>query len=436
MTQTIECGTAARWVVRMVIPRRRARDSWRMKIDEERLSSLLEEVNRFGTLDSGGVERLAWTEPEIAARRWLADRCRDEGFEVEFDEAGNVWAFAGRRPAVMLGSHLDTVPNGGRFDGALGIVSALETLLSARAANAPGWEHLGLLCFTDEEGVRFGLGMTGSRALAGDLTTEEVEGAASASGTKLSAVLRDAGFDPARVGDAIRRRDDVRAWLEVHVEQGRRLERAGLPTSIVTGIVGLSHWRIEASGEANHAGTTLPDDRHDALLPVAAAAIEAQRVMRATDSLVATVGEAEVVGGATNIVPGLARATLDVRSLDEALIDRATERILGAAREAATDNGCRLKVQETKRLRAAPMDARVLNAMRAAAGEMDSDVPEMPSMAGHDAMTLAGAGIPCGMIFVRSAGGVSHSPLESSTASDCVAGAELLSRTALRLALL
>lgn len=405
-----------------------------MQVDSDRLWSLLDEVNRFGALDTSGVERLAWTEPEVAARRWLFEKCEEAGLRVDYDEAGNVWAFSGGQPAVMLGSHLDTVPNGGRFDGALGVCSALEVVLSAREQGTPGSEHLGLLCFTDEEGVRFGLGMTGSRALSGDLTAEDVESAATNEGVTLAAALREAHFDPGRVPEVSRRRSAVRCYLEVHVEQGRRLERADRPTGIVNGIVGLSHWRIESVGEANHAGTTLPADRHDALVPIATAALEAQATMRESEGLVATMGEVEAVGGATNIVPGRVRATLDVRSLDEATIDAANERILGAARRAAGDNGCELHAEETKRLHPAPMAEEVRAAMRAAAADLGLDAPEMASMAGHDAMTLTGAGIPCGMVFVRSRAGISHSPDEFSTKEDCAAGASLLAASALSLA--
>jgi allantoate deiminase len=405
-----------------------------MRINGDRLWSLLSEVNQFGALESGGVERLAWTEAEIAARRWLADRCEAEGLEVDFDEAGNVWAFTGARPAVMLGSHLDTVPSGGRFDGALGIVSALETLLSAREAKASGWDRLGLLCFTDEEGVRFGLGMTGSRALAGDIAPDEVRAATTPNGVRLSDEMEAAGFDAGSIGSVAARRNDVSAYLEMHVEQGRRLERAEVATGIVTGIVGLSHWRIDVAGEANHAGTTMAEDRRDALIPVAAAALEAQKVMRETDGLVATVGEAEVIGGATNIVPGHARATLDVRSLDERLIDDANDRIMQVIRAAAERNGCDLQVDETKRLHPAPMAPRVLEAMRGAARDLDISAPEMPSMAGHDAMTLTKGEVDCGMVFVRSEAGISHSPRERSSQEDCVAGANLMATAAMRLA--
>ncbi|MGH2698837.1 MAG: M20/M25/M40 family metallo-hydrolase, partial [Actinomycetota bacterium] len=192
--------------------------------------------------------------------------------------------------------------------------------------------------------------------------------------------------------------------------------------------------RIEVMGEANHAGTTLPEDRRDALIPVAAATLEARRVMQGTEGLVATVGEAVVVDGATNIVPGHARATLDVRSLDENLIDEANRRIIGAAREAAERDGSELRLQETKRLHPAPMAPEVLDAMRAAAQDLNAEVPEMPSMAGHDAMTLTKAGVACGMVFVRSEKGISHSPQERSSHEDCALGARLLANAALHLA--
>lgn len=404
-----------------------------VRIDSDRLWSLLDEVNRFGAIESG-AERLAWTEPEVAARRWLFEKCERAGLHTEYDEAGNVWALPGETPAVLLGSHLDTVPNGGRFDGALGICSGLEAILSARERKAAGGERLGLLCFTDEEGVRFGLGMTGSRAVAGELTVPEIEAAATTEGVGLADVLRDGGFDHRRVPEASKRRANVACYLEVHVEQGRRLERGETAAGIVTGIVGLSHWRIESLGEANHAGTTLPADRRDALIPIATAALEAQRVMRETDGLVATMGEAEVIRGATNIVPGRARAALDVRCLDEGVIEAATERILGAARHAARDNGCELNAKETKRLHPAPMAQEVRAAMRNAAAELGVDAPEMASMAGHDAMTLTAAGVPCGMVFVRSRGGISHSPDEFSTKEDCATAAAILAGAALRLA--
>ena len=403
-------------------------------MDPERLWGLLEEVNRFGALQDGGVERLAWTEPEVAARAWLSERCEGLGLDVEQDEAGNVWAWGGERPAVVMGSHLDTVPGGGRFDGALGICAGLETLRSARHTGIHQARRLALVCFTDEEGVRFGLGMTGSRAVAGNLDVEDVRDAVAPDGTRLTDAMRAAGGAPDRLPETRSRRKSMRAYLELHVEQGRRLERQRLPVGVVSAIVGLGHWHIDVQGEANHAGTTLSDDRHDALIPVAAGTLEAQRVMRSTEDLVATVGEAAVIGGAPNIVPGRARCTLDVRSIDETGIGSAAQRIVEVVRNSAAANGCKVDVRRVKSLAPAPMSGEVIEQMRVAAGSLGIEAPELPSMAGHDAMNLAAAGVPCGMVFVRSKRGLSHSPDEYSSPEDCAAGADLLATTALNLA--
>jgi hydantoinase/carbamoylase family amidase len=329
---------------------------------------------------------------------------------------------------------MDTVPGGGRFDGALGIACALESLYAAREAREEGADRLGLVCFTDEEGVRFGLGMTGSRAVAGDLTVEEIEAAATVDGTRLAEVLRAAGRDPQRVPQASQRRSRMGAYLEVHPEQGRKLERMDLPAGVVTAIVGIRQVRVEVTGEYNHAGTTLPDDRRDALVPVAAAVLDAQEAMRESEDLVVTIGEADVLGGAVNIIPGRARFSLDVRSSAESAIDTATHRVLGRARRAAEENACALTAEVTKRLAPVPMASRVVEALLSAAAETGIQVVEMPSMAGHDAMTLSASGVRCGMVFVRSAGGISHSPKEESSREDCAAGAELALAAALRLA--
>lgn len=410
------------------------RDPRFLKIDQGRLWASLEAINRHGSLPSGGVERLAWTDAEVAARRWLQERCEQEGLSVEQDEAGNVWAFTDGRPAVVMGSHLDTVPNGGRFDGALGIAGALEVLLCARESALPGGDRLALVCFTDEEGVRFGVGMTGSRAVAGDLTTDDLKSAVTTDGTTLWDLLASNGKDPQRVPEAGRRRRDMAAYLELHIEQGRRLERAGAPVGVVTGVVSVSHWRLEVRGEPNHAGTTLPEDRRDALVPLAVAALEAQRVMRAHDGLVATVGEAAVLDGAPNIVPGRTHFTLDIRSMDTSLVKSAEHLIIDAARRAARENGCELAAK-IKRLPRVPMANRVVTALRRAVDALGAHEGEpLDSMAGHDGMNLSAAGVPCGMVFVRSRDGVSHSPREYSSPEDCALGAAAMGIAALELA--
>lgn len=403
-------------------------------ISAGRLLAYLNDVNRFGATPTGGAERLAWTDPEMSARRWLMHRCEELGLNVDQDEAGNVWASPSTSSAVFLGSHLDTVPNGGQLDGSLGIVSALEVVRAAVESEAPGAERLGLVCFTDEEGVRFGIGMTGSRAVAGNLDHEELEDAVASDGTRLTDVLVQAGIDPRDVGRAESRRERMSAYLELHIEQGRQLERMDIPVGIVTSIVGLSNMRIEIEGAPNHAGTTLPDDRQDALVPVAEIVLAAQRGMRTRPDVVATVGDACVIGGASNVIPGRARCSLDVRSTDRSVIDEVLAEVMTVADGAAADNGCTLNSEEVKRLEPVEMHGGAIDAIERAARREGISARRVPSMAGHDAMNLARSGIPCGMVFVRSARGVSHSPHEMSTEADCIAAARVLAGAALALA--
>ena len=406
-----------------------------MKVSAARIARNLADVNQFGATAAGGAERLAWTDDEIAARRWLSDACADLGLDVEQDEAGNVWAHPPETRGVYLGSHLDTVPDGGRFDGALGVIGALEVLRSAREANRPEARRLGLVCFTDEEGARFGIGMLGSRSLAGVVELEEVQRAVGTDGARLPDFLRHYGIDPSRLPLVAQRRARVAACLELHIEQGSRLEREGLAVGIVTGIVGISNWRIRVSGVANHAGATMPADRHDALMPVGELILAAQRSMRAHPAdLVATVGVAGVIGGASNIVPGRAHATLDIRSLDEGLLAAAVDEIVGAGRRSAQDNGCEFLSTETKRMPPALMSPLVMDALDAAARGEGIPTVRLSSRAAHDGMNLATAGVPCGMVFVRSQGGISHAPAEFSSEEDCGLGVQVLARGAIALA--
>ncbi|HXG26138.1 MAG TPA: Zn-dependent hydrolase [Candidatus Binatia bacterium] len=410
-----------------------------VSVSGERLTADLAAVNRFGATAAGGAERVAWTEPDLAARTWLAETCRELGLVVEHDEAGSVWALPSEAPngpgsLVLMGSHLDTVPDGGRFDGAVGVTGALEVLRAALEAGVPEARRLGLVCWSDEEGARFGMGMLGSRSVAGFVTPAELEQAVDNDGVRLVDVLARSGLDPARVPEAARRRAQIAAYLELHIEQGPALDRAGLPVGIVTGIVGVSNWRFTVEGVANHAGSTMPADRHDALIPVAAIALAAQSTMHAQHGLVATVGEATVVGGASNIVPGLARCTLDARSLDPGLLDAGVAAILEAGRRSAADNGCTLHAYETKRMPPAIVPPEMLERLDAAARAEGLDPPRMPSRAAHDGQNLAAAGVPIGMIFVRSLAGISHAPQERSTDEDIAAGARVLARAALDLA--
>ena len=405
----------------------------RVTIDGDRLARMLAEVNQFGALPSGGVQRLAWTDPEVDARAWLLEQCTQAGLDAEQDEVGNIWAWVGTRPAIVLGSHLDTVPNGGGFDGALGVLAALEVLVSAREAGIPEANRLALVCFTDEEGVRFDTGMTGSRAVAGTLSKEELAKVRTPDGHRFADELRERGLEPSRVREAGRRRKDIVSYLELHIEQGRHLEGQGQSLAVVSGIAGLSSWHIQVQGQSNHAGTTQLPDRRDSFLPIAQTALTARQMMHEFPGLVATVGDAHVVGGASNIVPGMSSCTLDVRGSKEREIQTASQTILRSLEESARENRCRIEMEEVKRLPIVRLDPAVISAIKGAYPGRD-EPPVLPSMAGHDAMSLAPAGVPCGMIFVRSRNGMSHCPEEHSSAQDCADGAQWLADAAVGLA--
>lgn len=405
----------------------------RIEVDGDRLAKLLAEVNQFGALPAGGVQRLAWTESEVAARAWLLNRCLREGLEADQDQAGNIWAWGGQQPAIVMGSHLDTVPNGGAFDGALGVVAALEILTAARSARVPYSDRLAMVCFTDEEGVRFNTGMTGSRAVAGTLDPAELTDAVTQDGHRLWDALLEQGLEPAHVQDAAERRKAIAVYLELHIEQGRHLETSGASIGLVNVIAGLSSWHIHAQGEPNHAGTTRLPDRRDALMPAAVAIIEARQTMRDIPDLVATVGDVRVVNGASNIVPGATHFTLDIRSTNQEEIEAATRRILDVIQDSAAENGCHVEAELSKCMAPVPLDRSVLSATKAASSA-DTQPSELASMAGHDAMSLAAAGVRAGMIFVRSRGGLSHCPQEHSSVEDCTKGTQHIADAALLLA--
>ncbi len=242
-----------------------------------------------------------------------------------------------------MGSHLDTVPNGGGFDGTLGVLAALEALTTARTARLPDADRLAMVCFTNEEGVRFSTGMTGSRAVAGTLDPAELAAAMTPDGHRLWDVLLERGLNPADVPKAAERRPTIAAYLELHIEQGRQLEARKAPVGLVNAIAGLSIWHIHIQGQSNHAGTTRLPDRRDALLPAAPAIIEARQTMTELPDLEATVGDMHVENGASNIVPGATDYTLDIRRVDQDKIEEATRRILGVIHNPAADNRCHVE---------------------------------------------------------------------------------------------
>jgi hydantoinase/carbamoylase family amidase len=385
------------------------------------LAAELEAAARIGA-DGGGVSRFAWS-PELAeANAWLLGRLQELGLESELDAAGNVigrWN-AGEGKAVLVGSHLDTVPRGGRYDGALGVLSALEAVRMLRAEGADPVRPLWVVSFNDEEGSRFQTGMLGSRAFCGELDLEDWRrrGVADA--------MARAGFDFDRLTEA-RGVDGVGAYLELHIEQGPVLEQSGEDVGIVTAITGLLGFRVRFLGAANHAGTTPMEARRDALAGAARVVLALRDEARVREGMTANVGVLSVEPGGFNVVPELAEFTVDVRSPTPEGFERAEEFVRETVKRIAAEEELGYEVSVTHRKPPVALDSGLQDALAAAAEAEGASYRRMPSGAGHDAMVLAHH-VPAAMLFVPSKGGISHSPEEYTPPEQCELGARVLTR--------
>jgi allantoate deiminase len=385
------------------------------------LAADLEEAARIGA-DGGGVSRFAWT-PELAqANEWLVRRLQELGLETEIDAAGNVlgrWE-EGEGSAVLVGSHLDTVPRGGRYDGALGVLAALDVVRTLKREGASLRRPFWVVSFNDEEGSRFQTGMLGSRAFVGDLDPEDWRrrGVADA--------MAAGGFDFDRLGDA-EAVDRVGAYLELHIEQGPVLEQEGLDLGIVTGIAGLLGFRVRLTGEANHAGTTPMASRRDALAGAARIVVELRDEARSRGDMTANVGILTVAPGGFNVIPGTAEFTIDARAGDADVFARAEKLVRDTVERVAAEEQLELDVTETHRKPPTPLDPELQELLAEAAAAEGATARSMPSGAGHDAMILA-KHVPAAMLFVPSRAGISHSPDEYTPPEQCELGARVLAR--------
>jgi allantoate deiminase len=406
------------------------------RIDAERLWSRLSELSEIGKYEGGGVTRLSFTQEERAAKNLVAAYMREAGLEVREDAIGNL---IGRRegrdqgtPIVLAGSHVDSVRNGGDFDGPLGVLGAVEALQTMSERGLETERSVEVVAFADEEGARFSSGMIGSRALAGILRPEDLE-SEDRDGVSIAEAMRASGLDPERIGEAARAAGSVHSYVELHIEQGRILESRALPVGIVTGIAGPVWLRLTLTGEAAHAGTTPMDLRRDALAASAAVMSRIEREATRTGTSVGTVGQLDLSPGGINIVPGRVSFSLDLRDIDEGIRNDVEARIMHEAMLLCEKRGVSLETRTLQRLPPAPCSKLVREAARAACKELGYEPFELASGAGHDGMHLTEL-CPIGMIFVRSEGGISHNPAEYSSKEDCAAGAAVLYRTLLGLA--
>jgi N-carbamoyl-L-amino-acid hydrolase len=377
----------------------------------------------IGRDPAGGWTRLAWTDEDRAARAWFESEATARGLTVEPDPAGNLWAWwtgSGAGQVVAVGSHLDTVPGGGAYDGALGVVSGLVAVGELIERGVEPGRPVAVVAFADEEGGRFGLPTFGSRVLAGALDPAEVLERVDQDGVTVAAALAAAGIDPAGLGPDPARVGRLGALVELHVEQGRGLVDLGQPVGLGTGIWPHGRWRLTLTGEANHAGTTRLADRRDPMLGLAAAVLAARAAADELDA-VATVGRVVVEPNSSNSVPARVSAWLDARAGRDQTLDWLVTAFQTAVEEAAGRNGLGVELAGESRSPGVEFDRDLTARLAACLRANDLEPVALGTAAGHDAGALA-AVVPTAMLFVRNPTGTSHSPAETAELDDCLAG--------------
>jgi len=375
---------------------------------------------------AGGYSRHLWEPADHELRDWFTERAERLGLGVEVDRNGNTWAWWGAPgvDAVVLGSHLDSVPGGGAYDGPLGVVSALDAVARLQAEGFVPARPCAVLVFAEEEGSRFGVACLGSRLLSGAIDPDVARALTDRTGVTLAEAAVTAGLNPAHLGRDQQALDRIGIFLELHVEQGRGLIDLGEPLAVASSILAHGRWRLSFTGQGNHAGATLMAGRRDPMVAAAHAIVAVQQAALASPGARATVGRIEAVPGGTNVIPSAVHAWLDARAETDAqalaVVADITDRLQ------VPHTGCAASVVEESWTSTVTFDPELAARLALALG----GIPALPTGAGHDAGVLA-ARLPTAMLFVRNPTGISHSPEEFATLDDCLAGVDAL-RTVLR----
>jgi N-carbamoyl-L-amino-acid hydrolase len=380
---------------------------------------------------SGGYRRFAWNKADLACRAWFTAQAADRGLEVRTDRNGNQWAWWGAElpgKALAIGSHLDSVPDGGAFDGPLGVISSFAAVDLLREAGWTPNRPVAIANFADEEGARFGVACAGSRLLTGQLDPAHARALTDADGVSMAAAMESAGHDPEAIGRDEELLGRIGQYVELHIEQGRALVDLERPIGVASSIWPHGRWRFEFGGEANHAGTTRLEDRQDPMLAYAFTVLAARKKAAAHGAL-ATFGRVQVEPNGTNAIPSRVSAWLDSRAPDEATLAALLAELEEAARERAGRDGASLSVVNESLTPIVEFD----HLLRDQLAKTLDGAPVLPTGAGHDAGILA-ACLPTAMLFVRNPSGVSHSPAEQAETPDCHSGVHALATAVAQLA--
>jgi N-carbamoyl-L-amino-acid hydrolase len=402
-----------------------------LRVNGQRIMDHIFALAEFGKNPQGGVSRVAYSDADKQGREYVQGLMKATRLDLTSDAAGNL---IGRRAGsentlkpLLIGSHVDTVPEGGNYDGVVGSMGAIEVAQTLAENNVTLRHPLEVVIFQNEEG-----GLIGSRAIDGELTEKELD-LVSRSGKTIRDGIKFIGGDPSKLNDVRRNKGDIAAYMELHIEQGGTLDTEKINIGVVEGIVGINWWDVTIEGFANHAGTTAMNNRQDALLAAAKFIEAVNRVVTSVPGRqVGTVGRITALPGAPNVIPGKVVLSLELRDLDAAKINLLYEKIRAEAEAIAKSSKTRFDFKEINVNIPAPTDPRIRSVISEVARELGLSTKLMPSGAGHDAQDMARLG-PVGMIFVPSVGGISHSPKEFSQPNDIANGANVLLHALLKL---
>jgi N-carbamoyl-L-amino-acid hydrolase len=396
----------------------------------ERFAALWESLSPVGRVgEDGGYVRHSWTDTDLVCREWFIEEALDRDLEVEIDRNGNLWAWWGepeQEGAIVTGSHLDSVPHGGAYDGPLGVVSGLLAIDRLRERGVKPVRPVAVAVFTEEEGARFGVPCLGSRLMTGAFDPAKALRLRDREGASLADAIGRAGLDPDRLGPDPERLARIGAFVELHVEQGRALDHLNAPIGVASAIWPHGRYRFDFTGEGNHAGTTRMSDRHDPMLTLAYTVLATDEVARIHGAH-ATVGRVDVAPNATNAIAARASAWLDARAADGETLQKLVESIHHRSEERARRDGTHVT-----------MTAESVTGEVGFAGDvsrlaaLELQAPVLPTGAGHDAGVLS-AHVDTAMLFVRNPTGISHAPQESASDADCAVGVEKLTDLLARL---
>jgi beta-ureidopropionase / N-carbamoyl-L-amino-acid hydrolase len=407
-------------------------------IDAARLRNRIERLSYHGRPPGGtfadGVNRVAYSTADLTARAWIIDEIKGADIVPRIDAAGNIFArFGGQpnQPPILFGSHIDSVPTGGNFDGDLGTFSALEVIQAVQAAKIQTKHPLEMVLWAHEESTAFGIGTAASRIVAGDLQAGDMDRVWN--GMKRGDAIRRIAGDPAHIETAVRGKGTWHSYVELHIEQGGTLDRSKTPIGIVEGIVAIHRYDVVIEGQVNHAGTTPMNERHDAMVAASQLTLAVREIAsRRQGRQVGTVGRIEIEPNSPNVIPGRATLSVEFRDLSEQVLRELGDAIQARGAEIAKETGTTIAFRLASTNRPAMATAGIQSAIGRAADAAGLKSLRLPSGAGHDAQQIALL-CPMGMIFVPSVGGISHSPKELTTWDDCANGANVLLKTVLDL---